>query len=107
MKNKIKEVMGQTVALCFLAGFLGAFPLLSSSVIAFADLNEGVTGCNAVAVDPAASQEDQQVICAHAETISTSSCAMANHGTCSSPKTDDTLTNGTHCVCLGEMAASE
>ncbi len=63
---------------------------------------EGVLGCNGVQLDPAMALADQQDICGSAEQLAATSCGRSGHGTCSSPKTNDTNPEGTHCVCLSE-----
>lgn len=61
---------------------------------------EGVSGCNAIVVDPAMSLEEQQNICSTAEQFPRSSCSSGGHGSCSSPKKDGTNVDGNHCICL-------
>ena len=90
------------IALVFLVGFLGVFVALSFNAKAFAEDDPGATGCNGVAVDPSASLEAQQAICSNAEQFPSTSCATGGHGTCSAPKTDGTLMDGKHCVCLSQ-----
>ena len=77
-----------------------SFFVLAFSGIAFADGDDGVAACNATAVDPNASLEDQQAVCSAAEQFASSSCAAGNHGLCSSPKTNDTMVGANHCICL-------
>lgn len=84
----------------FSVGFLGLFACLSLGATAFAEDDPGVSGCNGVAVDPAASLEDQQSVCGTAEQFPSTSCASGGHGTCSSPKTNDIMVEGNHCICL-------
>ncbi len=66
----------------------------------------GVNGCNSVKVDPNMTLEAQQDICGNAEHFISSSCALGGHGTCSSPKTNDVLVDGDHCVCLEDLASA-
>lgn len=102
MKKQMKETrLGQAALIGVLAGFLVLLP----GIYAFAEELDGVAGCNAVTVDPSASLEDQQAVCSHAESLATSSCSGSGHGMCSSPKTNDTLVEGTHCLCLAEEVA--
>lgn len=67
---------------------------------------DGVAGCGAVRLDPAASLDEQQTICGAAEGVAGTSCAAGGHGTCSSPKLNDTLPDADHCICVGEAAAA-
>lgn len=90
------------LAMFLLMGLIGG---AAFSQKAMADENEGVAGCNAVAVDPNMPFEEQQAICANAEQFPGSSCAAGGNGTCSSPKTDGTLVDGNHCVCLSQEEA--
>lgn len=62
----------------------------------------GVSGCGSILLDPASSLEFQQNICNAAEGNSGTSCGASGHGTCSSPKLNDTMPEGTHCVCISE-----
>ncbi len=76
------------------------------SATAWADeANDAVAGCQAVAVDPAASFEYQQAVCRAAEGNASSSCAASGHGMCSSPKMNDTMVDGTNCICLADAPA--
>ena len=102
MENEIKRAVTPFVVIVFLAGFLGVFAGLSVNAKAFADDDAGVSGCSSVAVDPNASLEAQQEICGNAENFPSTSCGVSGHGTCSSPKTNDTLVDGTHCICLSQ-----
>lgn len=63
----------------------------------------GVLGCNAIELDPAMAFESQEAICDAGEQFAASSCGRSGHGKCSSPKTNDTNPEGTHCVCLSEI----
>ena len=105
MEKKIQKEMGRILAMFLLIGLVGG-TAFSSQVLAeeeeaVAD-NEGVAGCNAVTVDTNMSFEEQQAICTNAEQFPSSSCAAGGHGTCSAPKTDGTLVDGNHCVCLSQ-----
>ena len=62
----------------------------------------GVAGCASVAVDPAASLEFQQGVCNAAEDTPATSCGSGGHGVCSSPKLNDTMPDGNHCICISE-----
>ena len=106
MDKKIQKRMAPVAVMFLLAGFLGAFASLSFSAKAFADDDAGVTGCTGVKVDPNASVDDQQAICGNAENYPSSSCAASGHGLCSAPKTDGTLVDGDHCVCLSQSTES-
>lgn len=71
--------------------------------IAFADDDvTGVAGCASVVVDPSSSMEFQQNICNTAEGVAATSCGGGDHGSCSSPKLNDTMPEAGHCVCIGE-----
>ena len=106
MKKKIQNIMARFIAVAFFAGILGSFASFPFNAKAFADDDAGVSGCNAVTVDPNMSLEDQQAVCANAEQFPSSSCAAGGHGTCSAPKTDGTLVDGNHCVCLSQDTES-
>ncbi len=70
---------------------------------AFAEGDAGVAGCASVAVDPSSSLEFQQNICGAAEGVAETSCGgVSGHGTCSSPKLNDTMPEASHCICIGE-----
>ena len=69
---------------------------------AMAEDAEGVAGCSSVAVDPTESLEFQQAICNGAEGNPETSCASGGYGRCSSPKLNDVLPDGNHCICIGE-----
>ncbi len=62
----------------------------------------GVAGCGSIAVDPESSLEFQQNICNSAEGDPGTSCGATGHGTCSSPKLNDTMPDANHCICVGE-----
>ena len=98
MKIKIRKAITRLAVFSFLVGLLGVLPSFSPK--AFADADSGVAGCNAITVDPNASLEAQQEICGNAEHFPSTSCAVGGHGTCSSPKTNGTLMEGNHCICL-------
>lgn len=91
--NKIKPLI-LMLFVVFAVGAAGA---------AFAeDDAPGVSGCGAISVDPSSSLEFQQNVCNAAEANTETSCGASGHGTCSSPKLNDTMPEGTHCVCISE-----
>ncbi len=100
MKKQIQNEMSGVLAIFFLLAFLGGGMAFSPK--AAAEDDAGVAGCNAVMVDPNLPVEEQQAICGNAEQFPNSSCAAGGHGTCSAPKTDGTLMDGNHCVCLSQ-----
>ena len=106
MKKKIQNIMARWIAGAFFTGFFGLFASFPFNAAAFADDDSGVAGCNAVKVDPNMSLADQQAVCANAEQFPSSSCAAGGHGACSAPKTDGTLVDGNHCVCLSQDTES-
>lgn len=71
------------------------------------DTAVGVAGCGAVQVNPSSSLEFQQSICHEAEENAASSCAASGHGVCSSPKLNNTLPDGTHCICISPASDDE
>lgn len=62
----------------------------------------GVAGCASIMVDPDASLEFQQGVCNAGEGDPATSCGASGHGTCSSPKLNDTLPSAGHCICISE-----
>ncbi len=100
MEKQIQKEMSWALAIFFLIGFFGGG--IAFSPKAWADDDAGVAGCNAVTVDPNVSLEEQQAVCGNAEQFPNSSCAVGGHGTCSAPKTEGTLVDGNHCVCLSQ-----
>ena len=102
MKEKIRKHTIHYLPVVFIVSLFVV--LLSFGAKGFAEDDEGVSGCNAVQVDPNASLEDQQSVCSTAEQFLKSSCAIGGHGACSAPKTDGTLMDGKHCVCLSQTA---
>ena len=103
MKKQMQKEMGRIFLMVFLFGVAGGTVF---SPKAMAEDDEGVAGCNAVIVDTTMSFDEQQTICANAEQFPSSSCAAGGHGTCSAPKTDGTLVDGNHCVCLSQEEAA-
>ncbi len=95
----MKLSMKFIACLMMLALAVGIMPLR-----AFAEDAPGVAGCSAISVNPSDSLEFQQNVCNAAENTPATSCAASDHGTCSSPKLNDVLPDGDHCLCLGESS---
>ena len=104
MKNELNR-MSFVAGIVVLAMLFA--PVLSSATAwaQEANQNDTVAGCQSVAVDPNASFEYQQAVCRAAEGNASSSCAASGHGMCSSPKMNDTMVDGTNCICVSEEIA--
>ena len=95
----MKLTLKLTAGLMMLALMIGIMPLRA---LADDETAAGVAGCSAISVSPEDSLAMQQNICNAAENTPETSCAVSGHGTCSSPKLNDVLPDGNHCLCLGE-----
>lgn len=89
------------IVMLFLAVMLLAVPLMP---LVLAEDDAGVAGCGSLKINPQLSLEDQQSICNAAEKDPSTSCSASGHGTCSSPKYNDTLPDADHCICVAESA---
>ncbi len=88
-------------------GLLFMYPLKSALAEGETPTVDTVAGCNAVAVDPSMTLEQQQTVCDQAEALPASSCAAAGKGKCSAPKTNDVNVDGHNCFCMDQAAPAE